>query len=681
MKKRAFVWSLVLLLCLSSVIPALAANVFIFTERNLSIFEGESVQAIVRREGTYEGDGELTYTSSRENVATISSDGVITAVGKGDTIVTASLVRNGRAVIRAQMSVKVLRAVRKVTLNTTKLSVYDPEDPAVAGLLKAETPDQVLVIPAGKTVTLAATCTPEDASNKKVAFTTTDAGVAKVAGVSLRALQRGECDLIVSSVQNPEVTEIFRILVIQPVKRIQIDAGNKKVAAGSSIQLKAICSPDNATIQDVTWSSQNPAIAEVNENGVVTGRKRGSVSIIAKAADGSNVMANAYINVTQPVTGITYAQPEISVIAGRTAQARVTVQPADASDKTVSWSSSDDEIATVQAGQIRGHKAGVCIITCESNSNPEIAVEAKVTVIQLVTKIECVSPQADLSLKTGETVQLRWNVLPEDATDKSVTYRSLHPRIATVDDNGVVTAVNRGTATIVATSRDQGKKQGSVRVTVIQPVTGVSMYRPLYYVQRGRNTTIRAVVEPRNANNQKVYWSSVDEDIATVRSNGTSTGSVHGVSSGTTTVTGFTDDGGYTATTQIRVGNFNEAVMVEELYVNDDNSIKISLRNMSRDLTMGNVHFVIECYDMSGNPMICNKDGTSTSFEGDYPFILEPLERTRHGSFRFRNYVIDQKLGAVVLTVTSWRDADGYSWTIPEGDRIRTQWTRINFTP
>ena len=76
------------------------------------------------------------------------------------------------------------------------------------------------MIPAGKTVTLAATCTPEDASNKKVAFTTTDAGVAKVAGVSLRALQRGECDLIVSSVQNPEVTEIFRILVIQPVKRI-----------------------------------------------------------------------------------------------------------------------------------------------------------------------------------------------------------------------------------------------------------------------------------------------------------------------------------------------------------------------------------------------------------------------------------------------------------------------------
>ena len=255
-----------------------------------------------------------------------------------------------------------------------------------------------------------------------------------------------------------------------------------------------------------------------------------------------------------------------------------------------------------------------------------------------------------------------------------MTFKSLHPKIATVDENGVVTALSRGTATIVATSRDQGKKSGSVKVNVIQPVTGVEMQRPLYYIQHGSAGSIRAVVQPRNANNQKIHWSSVDEGIATVRSNGTSTGSVYGVSNGYTTVTAFTDDGGYTADTRIRVGDFNEAVMVEELYVDDDNQIRITLRNMSRDLTLGNVYFEINCYNITGDPMICNKDGESTSFEGDYPFVLEPLSRTRHGSFRFKNYVISENLGAVILTVTGWRDADGYSWTIPEDERISAHW-------
>ena len=678
MKRKTLTGLLALLICLSAVIPALAANTFLFTEKTVTLYEGETYETALRREGTYTGDGEVKYASTKESVATISEDGTITAVRKGDAVVTASLVRNGKRVGKAQMTVKVLRPVKKVTLNTTKLSVYDSADETVAWMLKDETDHQIIVIPAGKTVTLSATCTPEDASSKKVTYTSSDAGVAKIAGVTLRAVQRGECDLTVASAQNPEVTETFRVLVIQPVKKITIQAGDKTVAAGSRVQLSAVCSPDNASIQDVVWSSKDPSIAEVDRNGRVTGRKRGSVNITATAADGSGVTANVFMTVTQPVSSVSFSQKEISVVAGRAVQARVTVEPANASDRTVTWSSSDESIATVKGGLITGHKAGTCTVTCASHSNPEVTATATVTVVQLVTKIECTNSASELSLKTGETGQLFWKTLPEDATNKNLTYRSLQPKIASVDENGVVKALSRGTATIVATAQDQGKRQGSVRVNVIQPATGVEMKQALYYVQRGRSTSIRAVVQPRNANNQKVHWSSVDEGIATVRSNGTSTGSVYGVSNGTTTVTAFTDDGGFTASTKIRVGNFNEAVMVEELYVDKNNKIRIALRNMSRDLTLGNVHFVIECFDTDGNPMICNKDGKSTSFEGNYPFVLDPLDRTSHGSFRFKDYVIDQPLGAVILTVTSWRDADGYTWRIPEDDRVSSQWTKLN---
>ena len=674
MKKKGMAWLLVLALCLGMAIPASAANVFLFSGKSVTLFEGETVQTELRREGVYEGDGEIQYASAKESVAAISEDGVITAFKKGETTVTASLIRNGKRVGRAQLTVRVQRPVTKVTLNTTRLSVFAPEDPAVFDLLQEEAEHQVIVIPAGAAVTLNTTCTPEDASSKKVTYTSTDAGVAKIAGNTLKAMQRGECELTITSELNPDVTETFHILVIQPVKKILIEAGDKTVAVGSVKQLTAECSPENATIKDVKWSSVNPAVAEVDANGVVTGRKRGSVNIIATAADGSNVKGSVYMNVTQPVTAVSLDKREYTVVTGRAVQARATVQPADASDRKVSWSSSDETVATVKGGQIIGQKAGTCTVTCTSVSNPDVTAEATVNVVQLVTKIECTSPKDDLSRKVGETAELSWRALPEDASDKTLTFKSLHPKIATVDENGVVTALSRGTATIVATSNDLGKRSGSVRFNVIQPVTGVEMQKPLYYIQHGARGSVRAVVQPRNANNQKIHWSCVDEGIATIRSNGTSTGSVYGVSNGYTTVTAYTDDGGFTAEARIRVGDFNEAVMVEELYVDEDNQIRITLRNMSRDLTLGSIRFEIECFDVKGDPMVCNKDGKSTSFEGDYPYILEPLCRTRHGNFRFKKYDISDVLGAVILTVTGWRDADGYSWTIPEDERVSAQW-------
>ncbi|MBQ6290566.1 MAG: Ig-like domain-containing protein [Clostridia bacterium] len=678
--KKALTCLLVVLLCAGIVIPAMAANVFLFSTKSVQLFEGQTLQTEVRREGNYAGDGEVVYAAGKANVATVSEDGIITAVGKGTTEVTASLMRNGKRVGQTKMTVQVLRAVQKVTLSTVKLSVYDPDHTTVASLLKTPTANQVLVLPAGAAVQLSTTCTPEDASSKKITYTTTDAGVARISGTNLKAVQRGECDLIVQSAQNPEVTETFRVMVIQPVKKITIDAGDKKVAAGSRMEVDAVCAPDNASITDVTWSSKNPAIATVDEGGMVTGVKKGTATIVATAADGSKATGSVLITVTQPVTSINITQADIPVTVGRNAQAKAQVLPAEANDKTVTWSSSDTSIATVRNnGQITGVKAGVCTITCTSNSNPDVSASATVTVSQPVTKIVNVNDPSELTLKTGESGQLKWSVQPDDATNKGLTFKSLAPKVATVDANGVVTAVGRGVASITATAQDGSKKQGTVKVTVLQPVTGVTMQRDLYYVQRGGASNVRAVVQPKNANNQKVIWSSADDSIASVRSNGTITGLVSGITPGMTTVYAYTDDGGFTASTQIRVGNFNEAVMVESLEVNANNEIRIVLRNMSQEITLQNVHYKIECFDTDGNPMICNTDGENVFFEGDYPFVLNPYERSMHGGFRFRNYQIDQPLGSVVLTILNWKDSDEYTWYIPEADQVRTQWTRYNY--
>lgn len=680
MKKRLMICLLAAVFCLTAAVPALAANTFLFTEKIITLFEGESAQTALKREGNFDGEGEIVYTSSRETIATVSADGMITAIAKGRADVYASLMRNGKRVARATIAVNVLRAVTKVTLNTTKLSVYDPDDPAVAGLLKEPTAHQVLVIPAGGSASLVTTCTPETASSRKVVYSTTDAGVARLAGTTLRAVQRGECELTVASEQNPEITETFRVLVIQPVKKIQFEDGKKEVAAGSTLQLTAVCTPDNASITGVTWMSQNPTIATVDENGTVTGLKKGNAKITATATDGSRTAGSVIVRVTQPVTMITVKTPEIQVTVGKSAQAKATAQPDTASDRKLVWSSSDETIATVNSyGVITGKKAGTCIVTCTSNSNPDVTGTVTVTASQPVTKIENANEPEELSLLTGQTVQTRWNVQPADATDKTLTFKSRHPRVVTVDANGVVTAVGRGTATVEATAKDGSRKQGSVRITVIQPVTGVEVQQQRYYVQWGRSSQIRAIVQPRNANNQQVYWSSEDEGIASVRSTATSTGSIYGVAYGTTTVTAWTEDGGFSASAEVRVGNFIEAVLVEELHVDSQNNIQISLRNMTQDLTLGSISYQIECFDTEGNPFVCNTDGVSMYFDGEYVYGLPPMGRTYYGYFTSRNCAIDRMLGGITLTITGWQDAEGNAWQIPDNEQVRNTWNMNNY--
>ena len=137
--KKALTCLLVMLLCAGIVIPAMAANVFLFTTKSVQLFEGQTYQTELRREGNYDGEGEIVYKATKTNVATVSEDGIITAVGKGATEVTASLMRNGKRVGQTKVTVTVLRAVQKVTLNTVKLSVYDPDHPKQYKLMDMDT--------------------------------------------------------------------------------------------------------------------------------------------------------------------------------------------------------------------------------------------------------------------------------------------------------------------------------------------------------------------------------------------------------------------------------------------------------------------------------------------------------------------------------------------------------------
>ena len=676
MRKKLTVALFVLLMCLLAAVPAMAADVFRYAEESAQVYAGESITPELLRDGKF-ADGTVTY-SLNKTIATVDENGTLTGENLGQLYLTAVLTQDGKQVKTTHILVTVCRKVSKVSLDTKGLQVFDPDDETILPLLSHEEGDEpvtekVLVLPVGKKFWPRATVLPEDVANahKKVTFETSDDGILTFSREGqFTASRPGECVLTVRSKQSPEITEQYHVLVTQPVKKVVITSESKNVAVGKTLQLGTTITPENATIQQVTWNSRNPKAATVDENGLVTGVARGEALIEAKTADGSNLTAQYYLNVTQDVTGITIREEEVIVQTRKNApQLHVTLLPQNASNRKVTWTSSDETVATVNAyGSVSGKKAGECIVTCSSVSNPEISASIPVRVIQPVTDIQFLTP-AGLSFYIGESRQLEWTVLPEDATIKDVTFKSRKPGIAVVDQNGIVTGIEKGQADIEVRATDGSNRYRVYRVTILKPVQGINPLSSQYFAQVSGSTNIKATVYPSDASNQGIDWSSSDESVASIRSVGTSYGRIYGNRIGYATITATTRDGGFSSSTNVVVDDFNGMVMCGGAYIDQYNKIRLDFWNMSRYYTVNAVYFRVDCYDTQGNPIECATDG-ATFFSGTYPLPLEPGGRTQHGRFNFGNYRETGLYGYVVVTVTGYAFDNGQKWWIPDDQQV-----------
>ena len=676
MKKRLAVAVFIFLICVLAAVSAMAADVFRYAEESAQVYAGESITPELLRDGKY-ADGTVTY-SLNKTIATVDENGTLTGENLGQLYLTAVLTQDGKQVKTTHILVTVCRKVSRVALDTKGLQVFEPDDETILPLLSHEAGDEpvtdkVLVLPVGKKFWPRATVLPEDVANahKKVTFETSDDGILTFSREGqFTASQPGECVLTVRSKQSPEITEQYHVLVTQPVKKVVITSESKNVAVGKTLQLGTTITPENATIQQVTWNSRNPKAATVDENGLVTGVARGEALIEAKTVDGSNLTAQYYLNVTQDVTGITIKEEEVIVQTRKNApQLHVTLVPQNASNRKVTWTSSDETIATVNGyGSVSGKKAGECIVTCSSVSKPEISASIPVRVIQPVTDIQFSTP-AGLSFYIGESRQLDWVVLPEDATIKDVTFKSRKPGIAVVDQNGIVTGIEKGQADIEVRATDGSNRYRVYRVTILKPVQGINPLSSQYFAQIGGSTNIKATVYPNDASNQGIDWSSNDESVASIRSVGTSYGRIYGNRIGYATITATTRDGGFSTSTNVVVDDFNGMVMCGGAYIDEYNKIRLAFWNMSRYYTVNAVYFRVDCYDTQGNPIVCATEG-ATSFSGTYPLPLEPGGHTEHGRFNFGNYRETGLYGYVVVTVTGYAFDNGQKWWIPEDQQV-----------
>ena len=666
-------------LVLLTLIPgaAMAENKFYFDKTVNTVMEGETLQLILIREGDCADDGTLTFTSSNQRCVTVDQDGVVYGAGKGSATITATL-RGRNRTWTAKLSVTCARPVTEVRVNEDGLPLYGVYDPLVAGVVNpwseyGELP--VLIIRRGKSQTISATLYPSDATNRKWQLTTSDPNIARVSGTSITGRAAGECLVTVQSVQNPEVYTAYRVLVVEPVTKVRVTGTEKTIYVGESLVLDAEVTPANATIQGVTWSSSREDNATVDQNGVVYGISKGETKITARAADGSGQYATYTVTVKQQPESITLNKESFTLKTGNYQTLTATVLPSTTDNKGVNWYSSDESVARVNtSGRVTAVSPGTAIITCESKTHSYVYAQAVVNVYQPVTSITF--NERSPYVAVGQSISLSWEVGPETATDTSVTLSTNKPNVLDVRQDGTVYGLQRGEAYVYATANDGSGKKATIKVTVTQPVEGVSMKYDEVSVGVGDKVTNTAEFTPSNASITNMTWYSADPAVATVSGTG-ARATVTGRAWGDTTIIGVTEDGKFVTTFEVSVGNLDEALVVTNLYVENSDTIRIVTYNQS-NLVITRFYYEIELYDAWGNPLDCNDRNHSNMFEGSNNHTILPGESLGRGTYSFGSeFSRPWGIGKVVMTITGYETEDGTSRYIRQENRVEKVWEAV----
>lgn len=310
----------------------------------------------------------VTWKTSDKNVATVSENGLVTAVGGGDATITCTA-KDGSNV----------KATCKVTVTVP-----------VSGIQLSQTSAALTV---GDTLTLTKTIYPSDATNQAVTWTSSSDAVASVdSNGKITAKTAGSAVITCKSVSDNSVVGICNVTVKAKVQtpseikvnKITLNKTTASVTKGKTLQLTATVTPSNATKKEVKWSTSNKNVAMVSPSGLVTTKSAGTAIITCTAQDGSNVKATCKITVKNPVvkvTKVTLNKTTATLAPKETLTLKATVAPTNATNKAVTWKSSNTKIATVSSsGKVTAKAAGTVTITCRAKDGSGKKATCKITV-------------------------------------------------------------------------------------------------------------------------------------------------------------------------------------------------------------------------------------------------------------------------------------------------------------
>lgn len=300
--------------------------------------------------------------------------------------------------------------------------------------------------------------------------------------------------------------------------KVSVSASKSTLGIGETGSVNASVSPSNSCSTSVTWESSNPSVVQVN-GGQISALNFGTATITATTFNGKvgsvQITVKERVADSVKITGIDVQDK--SLLVGDFIQAEAEIFPENVDNPTITWTSSDPEIATVEGGRIDALSSGKVTITAVTSNGKTSSVELEIHEIVAEKIVIC----AANTYKVGEKAKLSIEFTPSDTSSKEIQWESSDETIACISDDGLLQAISPGEVTITAIQKDT-RASAQIKVTPID-VEEVQIETADDFKGRmkiGETTQITAVVTPENATYRDITWSSSAPEVAEVDSNG-----------------------------------------------------------------------------------------------------------------------------------------------------------------
>lgn len=417
--------------------------------------------------------------------------------------------------------------------------------------------------------------------------------------------------------------EIYEIQVYDqtnvPVESINLNYTSKKLnldkEEDNKVELEYNIAPSNTSQTDIVWSSSNEAVAEV-KNGVVTGKSVGRADITIASKDNPNVKKTCVVYVSKELdkSKVTAVRNDKNINVNWTKVAHASSYVLSRYNK-ITGIVNDIYEGTDTAFEDKDLTSGKYVYTVkaildenEADANlysNSVSEESEAVIIpEPVTGIEVANDYQHMGLFVGGSGKIRYSVLPGNATNTNVTFKSLNEKVATVDANGVVTGVSEGNADIVITTEEGGfEAKCTVRVDGID-ARGIERVGDKT-VTMGLNQTrqLQVKITPSDTTNKNVQWTSSNNSVATVDSNGVVTSK----NSGSTIITATTHNGLKTEFfIEVETSVTNITLNSNEINLNPGGTFKLDATVNPSNASNKNIKWIsanesIATVDQSGN--------------------------------------------------------------------------------
>ena len=302
------------------------------------------------------------------------------------------------------------------------------------------------------------------------------------------------------------------------------------------IETSTISTSDEATPDEITTEPSSPTTesstiessTEPSSSTTESSTIESSTEPSSSTTESSTIESSTEPTTTKPtdikVSSIKLNTKNHTMYSNQYVQLKATVLPNNAYNKSVTWKSSNSKIATVDKnGKVKALKVGNATITATSTDGSNVSAQCKIKVVQRVTKIKLNKSIINLS-KKGKTAKLKATVLPNNAYNKSVTWKSNNTKVVTVDKNGKIKATtNKGTTYVNAIAKDGRKIRTRILVVVGKKVKKITLNKTSVTLNRGaknRTFQLKKAIKNKNATYKGVSWYSSNKNVATVNSNG-----------------------------------------------------------------------------------------------------------------------------------------------------------------